>query len=343
MSLEAVLDERGWRLLERGGEDFGSLFDSRELFDAFLNAEEHTEGPGTLYFNYEVSPRVFSRQHGARTPSVHLPKRSDGSFEGYAERIQRELKTEHYCLRLTELHAYAPAIWKRLCALLLPLQPALEKAGRTVRTTVFVGHYQYTPFGVHVDPYPQIQCVTEGAREALFWDADYWKPYEDGNAARLAPWDHLAAAHRLPMTKGDAVFWAAFEEHAFSSSGGFAMALTISFPEIEPSAGDLEVVRRRSAHHFLNVPLPVESSSPRIVRGLAQFPLQVVETALVGGGHAFALDLPVEAQRRFVDRVNAGHEFSPEDVARDLGVDLDSAQSVIDIFATHHVLEGATT
>jgi hypothetical protein len=318
------------------------LFSQEELFATFLAIEE--AGPGTPYFNYEMTPRVFSRQAGKAAPPEHLPKRADGSFAGYADRIRRELNTKHYCLRLTEMHAHAPpVVWERLCRLLQPFAKTLGEQSRCVKTTVFVGHYEYTPFGVHVDPYPQIQCVTTGDRSALFWKSDYWAPpltTED----RLAPYDHLATADRIAMSSGDAVYWDANVEHAFSSSGGFAIALTISFPELPQPDSEIEKLRRASAHHFLHVPpaapAPSLSASTRF-RGNPLFPLACRENTLIGGGSVLELDgLPFSALRSFTDRViqttTAFGAFGVDDVAKDLEIGEDDARAVVDALIASH-------
>jgi hypothetical protein len=333
----------GYRVLDRR-ESFSSLFDENELFEGFLSAEGRREqglvGPGTLYFNYEVEPGVFNRQGDAAVPSAHLPKRSDGSLEGYVERIKRELHTTRYCVRLTELHAYVPAMWKRLCELLPTLGDAAKiENGRAVRTAVFAGHYDYTPVGIHVDPYPQIQCVLTGERLALFWDASYCAKLTD--ADRMKPLAHVDAADAIPMTKGDAVYWPAGQEHLFSSKDGFAIAMTISFPEVDAPGSELEAARRRSAHHFQNVPptIPPRPSS-KVFRGAKLFPFEVVDDSLVSAGTSFAIGLASPDLQLFANRVNDTQTtFEVSDTMNDLRIGEEDARELVQALVAHHCVE----
>ncbi len=316
------------------------LFSPEALFEAFVAARE-VDGPGKIYFNHEIERNVFSRQRGAPTRDEDMPAASDGSWTGYAERMKKAHAGARFCLRLTELHAYSSAIYTRLCKLLSPLD--LGDGKRCVRTTVFVGDYDYTPFGVHVDPYPQIQCVISGGRTALFWDSEYWGGRTEEE--RLAPWDHLEAAHRVPLKQDDAVYWAAAYEHAFSAQGELGIALTISFPPIPAPENEVEEARRRSAHHFLNVPAP---RAPRTAKpeqrflGHPLFPLTIVsedasEIVIVGAGSAFAIPrAPSKAPRRavsaFVARVNERSPFRVSDVD-------ESVRELVDVFWAHYCIE----
>jgi len=306
------------------------LFTPDALFEAFVAARE-LSGPGAIYFNHEIERNVFSRQRGAPTPKEQMPDASDRSWGGYSERIKTTFGGARFLLRLTELHAYSGAIYTRLCKLLAPLD--LTDGKRCVRTTVFVGDYDYTPFGVHVDPYPQIQCVISGTRSALFWESDYWSGRTEEE--RLAPWNHLEGAHRVTMAAGDAVYWAGDYEHAFSARGELGIALTISFPEIPAADTEVEQARRRSAHHFLNVP-PARPSrawrSEQLFCGHPSFPLEIVsQEVVVVSGSAFGIPA-TPALSAFVARVNERKPFRVSDLD-------ESARELVDVFYTHYGIE----
>jgi hypothetical protein len=239
------------------------------------------------------------------------------------------------------VHAHSSAIYKRLVELVSPLEPSLEREHRCVRTTIFMGDYDYTPFGVHVDPYPQIQTVITGTRSAFFWDAEYWKDWTE--ADRLAPWDHVDEAHQVAMHPGDGVYWAADYEHVFSGRGTFGIALTISFPEVPAPESEIELARRRSAHHFLNVPLarPAREWKPdQLFAGDPTFPLRIAsqsdaETVVVGGGCAIELpSLPMLPD--LVARVNARVPFRFSDFA---AMGEDAAQSLAEVLYAHYCID----
>ena len=304
-------------------------FSPEELFEIFAAG---AAGPSVVFFNYEVSKNVFSRQEGAPTKPEHLPAASDGGFDGYSARVKATLNGARYCLRMTEPHVGSHEVYERLIRLVAPLEGILAAESRAVRTTVFVGDYEYTPFGVHVDPYPQIQCAISGERTALFWDDPYWadKSPED----RLAPWNHLAAAHELKMPAGDAVYWAPAYEHAFSSRGEHAIALTISFPEVPPPDSAVEVLRRKSAHHFLNVP-PVRSAREhakgQLFCGNPLFPITIAgDGKLVAAGRIFEIS-GIPELAAFVARV-AHSPFRYSDLD-------DTGRALVDVFYTHYAID----
>jgi hypothetical protein len=351
MQLSRLHDSAGWApahvLLERFADARSPLFTPEQLFEAFL-APRIDPGPSRIYFNHEIEKNVFNRQGDAPTPPEYLPGALDGTWVGYSERVKAAIGGGRYCLRMTEVHAHSPAIYKRLAEHLSALEPAFAAGDRCVRTTIFMGDYDFTPFGVHVDPYPQIQSVVSGSRSALFWESSYW----EGRAAaeRLAPWDHLAAARKVTMGAGDAVYWAGDYEHAFrscadafSGSGQLSIAITISFPEVPAPETATELARRRSAHHFLNVPLPRatrEWGSDQLFRGEPLFALAIAsrsdeEIVLVGGG--CTVGIPADpALEGFVARVRTGDPFRFADFAA-LGEE--NARALVDLFYERYCIE----
>lgn len=334
---------KGWAPNHRQLEGFvkgaASPFSEQELFDVF--AATRDGGPSVVFFNYELSKNVFSRQEGAPTSPEHIPAPTDGSFAGFAARIKASLGGARYCLRMTEPHVGSRAVYERLVRLVAPLEAILAEQSRVVRTTVFVGDYEYTPFGVHVDPYPQIQCAISGARKALFWDDPYWAKRTEEE--RLAPWNHLDAAHVVDMPAGDAVYWAPAYEHAFSSCGEHAVALTVSFPEVPPPDSNVEALRRKSAHHFLNLP-PARSArafrSDQVFAGNPIHPIALAsssegEATVVAAGQVFTIS-GIAALPAFVARVNDKAPFRYSDLA---GLDEETARALVDVLYGYYAVD----
>lgn len=334
----------GHRLLgsENAGHEarFG-FFPPEDLFEVFLAVRDAGPGVGALYFNHEVEENVFSRQGNAPTPREHLPARADVSFAGHRARVKALFGGARYCLRVTEPQAYSAAIFGRLVERFAVLAPVLEKESRAIRTTAFVGDYAYTPFGVHVDPYPQIQCAIAGGRTAYFWDDAYWVGRTD--ADRMAPWKHLPAAHMLAVPTAHAVYWAGDYEHAFSSLADEpSIALTVSFPPIPPAESEIERMRRRSAHHFLNAPLARSARSfdpDQAFAGSALFPLAITasdsEAVVTGAGRTFTMPSN-PALATFVARVNAREPFRLRDCDE---LHEGDARAIVELFYAHYCVE----
>lgn len=334
---------RGHRLLhaEKTPAGFG-FFPPEDLFAVFLAVREGAGDAGAIFLNYEVEPNVFSRQGSAPTPPEHMPARSDATFAGHRARLKALLGDARYCLRVTEPQAYSLAIFSRLVERFAALAPVLEEESRAIRTTAFVGDYAYTPFGVHIDPYPQIQCAISGGRTAYFWDDAYWVGRTE--ADRMAPWKHLEAAHRLAVPTGDAVYWAGDYEHAFSSLADEpSIALTVSFPPIPAATSETERLRRRSAHHFLNAPLarPAHAfDADQAFSGSALFPLTIAaandtEAVIVGAGRTFTMPA-LPALATFVARVNARTPFRLRDCDE---LEEGDARALVELFYAHYCVD----
>lgn len=341
---------QGHRLVTWEGAPAASgIFAPEELFEVFLTVREDPRGVGVIFFNYEVEENVFHRQGSAPTPPEHMPSRADATFAGHRERVKSELRGAHYCLRVTEPQAYSAAIFERLVERFAVLSPALERESRAIRTTAFVGDYAYTPFGVHVDPYPQIQCAVSGARTAFFWDDAYWVGRTE--ADRMAPWKHLQAAHEVAIPAGNAIYWAGDYEHAFSSGGegdaatreGPSIALTVSFPEIPPADSEVERIRRRSARHFLNAPLARAArsfSADHAFSGSALFPVTMTssndgEAIVIGAGRTFTMPC-VPGLAALVARVNERRPFRLRDCEE---LDEGDARVILELLYAHYCVD----
>lgn len=350
--IRQVHTDAGWAPKHRliaSEKSVGGFFAPQDLFDVFLAVREAEEpgGVGAIYFNHEVGENVFTRQGNVPTPPEHMPARADATFAGHRDRIKALFGGARYCLRVTEPQAYSATIFARLVARFASLAPVLEQESRCIRTTAFVGDYAYTPFGVHVDPYPQVQCAVDGARTAYFWDDAYWVGRTETD--RMQPWRHLEAAHAVALPSGDAIYWAGDYEHAFSSrdEGGapdqLAIALTVSFPPVPPAETEVERMRRRSAHHFLNAPLarPARAfDADQAFSGSALFPLTMApasetEAIIVGAGRTFTMP-SIPALAPFVDRVNERRPFRVHDCAE---LDEGDARALAELFYAHYCVD----
>ena len=349
--IRQVHDGAGWASRHRlvaSDKGFG-FFAPEDLFEVFLVVREEPRGAsnvGAIYFNHEVEENVFHRQGNVPTPVAHMPARADATFAGHRERIKALLGGARYCLRVTEPQAYSATIFERLVARFAPLAPVLEKESRAIRTTAFVGDYAYTPFGVHVDPYPQVQCAISGARTAFFWEDAYWVGKSE--ADRMAPWKHLEAAHEVAVPAHHAIYWAGDYEHAFSSraEGGEqpSIALTVSFPEIPQADSEIERMRRRSSHHFLNAPLArparsftdADADADQTFVGSALFPLALrmgeTEAVVIGAGRTFTMP-STPAVATFIARVNERRPFRLRDCTE---LDAGDARAIVELLYAHY-------
>jgi len=79
----------------------------------------------------------------------HLPRESDGSLEGYDERVKRDWNGSDYTLLIAEPHLYDPRVWAAARVFVRGLFEQVGVPCGGVDSTFFLGSYRRTPFGVH--------------------------------------------------------------------------------------------------------------------------------------------------------------------------------------------------
>ncbi len=220
------------------------------IFDAFLRAAEN-EGEGRIFFNHELDGGIFNRQGGKPTPREVVPRADDGGFAGYEERMTRQLGGRRFCLRLVDAQVYGHTIFDRVGAFTRLLREKVERVDpvpRGMQSNVFVGNYDFSPFGAHADGVPQMQYLVAGRRRAHFWvDPAYWRGRSHDEALR--PWEHLDHAQAVDLEPGDVVYWPMTAEHVFTCKS-LAVAITVTFLPRPAATTEIERRARRSAHGF---------------------------------------------------------------------------------------------
>ena len=79
-----------------------------------------------------------------------LPCEKDGDFLTYHHRVS-EVLDEPYGLIVTDWHKYCRTSWETICASLRGLTNQVGVSASRMDTQLFLGTYERTAFGVHVD------------------------------------------------------------------------------------------------------------------------------------------------------------------------------------------------
>jgi len=233
------------------------LLSSEQLFQAMLVAADRLRNR-----DRRVSMRFYiaGKMHDIRS---YLPREEDGSTVGYSNRVREELKGQDFTLLLADLHLYDHAFWRRVCRFLDDLYPHIgrpdEWAG-WVDTTLFLGQYRRTPFGVHDGPMDVMTFPVDGTKRFRTWFADYVRQNHDLPDSHSYE-QHLPASSIYEAKAGDVMYWPSGLWHIAESSGEHSAAWSLGFwvghPLADPDAHLLEVLRRSMAQ------IPRDQDDPR--------------------------------------------------------------------------------
>ncbi len=212
------------------------------------------------------------------------------------------------------------ASWDALHRLQTLLAPVLRTTGpRTHRYNAFVGDYERTPFGFHIDAHQEavFQYVLHGRRRALFWEGRALGP---ADAAWLEDTNGLTEPPRPPdfvfdLGPGDLVFWPGTAVHGMEPDGP-SMALSMVVDRTSPRTRD-EVVSSLScstaggaaALPEVGEPPLVTPTSTFVRRGVFPIAYERIDDVLIVGVCGRTFDWPdvqsAGAAMRLFDALNA--------------------------------------
>lgn len=147
-----------------------------------------------------------------------LPKRSDKSFAGYHERMERVY--QDYCLVCDDLlnvkdkkspvAKFTREIYKHV-----GLSKQFAEMG------LYLGNYRKTPFGVHVDPCGVLSFPVRGIKKFRTWTSSYARKNPDlEQSFRYAK--HKPSSKLLVAKPGDMAYWPSSAWHIAESNGSFS-------------------------------------------------------------------------------------------------------------------------
>jgi hypothetical protein len=202
-------------------------FTKRELFRAVVSALALGERN-----NFEGMPRPRFLVNGERmrlngSALNFLPRESDRSFDAYNERIMATKGLKTYALVINHLFEHDQRSWMQLCERLQPLFRTFGVPFNAIESFLFLGNYEKTPFGVHLDNAGTFHFPIHGRKQLRLWSPEYVKKHPILENAKDYG-DHLEASTLVHADPGKALYWPSDRWHiaegdgAFSASWGFA-------------------------------------------------------------------------------------------------------------------------
>ncbi|WP_338869005.1 cupin-like domain-containing protein [Myxococcus stipitatus] len=219
-----------------------------EIFEALVDVgERYRRGevmlPVRFYVEHEATADTPPEVFGVVALSRYLPTAEDGSVDGYARRMERQLQGRRFGLVLSNTQSHHWSHWLQMRSFLSGFHDALGVPLGGADSALFLGNYRHTPFGIHKDDLHVFYFVIQGQRRMSFWPLDALTsrpevaPHADAglkdrphgvvlrdaeDARRL-----MAQASVLEAEAGDFMYWPASYWHRSEPSEGLTIAASL--------------------------------------------------------------------------------------------------------------------
>jgi hypothetical protein len=206
------------------------LMSSAELFqtvvrmaDAFRRGEPTPE-PGFRWCH--DGKQIVRFVQGARPSAAKgLPRAEDGSFAGYHERLSG---LPSYFLQAPHLQAGDALVWQRCQSFLTRLYGYVGVPSQRAFCDVYVGRYQSTPFGIHIDGASNFTFGIEGKKTLYLWEPEFYH----AKLAHLVDVDYrrfLRHAIALTVGPGEVIYWPSRYWHIAEPSTELSVTMNIAY------------------------------------------------------------------------------------------------------------------
>lgn len=150
-----------------------------------------------------------------------MPLATDGDFLSYHKRVSSILDCP-YGLIVTDWHRYSRDCWETICSCLLGLTDRVGVSSSRMDTQLFLGTYERTAFGVHVDDASGFHFPLIGAKRMRFWPSDY---AEANPALRHSHsyGEFTDASRVIEAEPGDVIYWPSHYWHIGEGTGDFSL------------------------------------------------------------------------------------------------------------------------
>jgi hypothetical protein len=182
------------------------------------------------------APIRFYEGNGLRQVDLldWLPQSTDGSFDGYARRIEPRLGGRGFSLIVNNLQKYDFAYWCRLRLVLRPLYERVGMPSETADADLFVGTGAHTPFGMHKDRASNFCLVLEGMKRFLLWPYEIFRDHPG-----LVHTTHYESFRDRAITleggQGDLLYWPSSYWHVAESDGSLSVTSNVALYLHRPS------------------------------------------------------------------------------------------------------------
>lgn len=164
--------------------------------------------PGNLQF--------LVRRRQQTRPHDYLPEPSDGSFDGYEQRMADRLGEQRYALVVHRFHSFSHPLWDRAQRFYAGLWERVGQPTHSAGSTMFHGSYEHSPVGVHQDRFATFMFCVRGTKRMRFWAE---RPWTDPVHTVLDYQPYLASSFVAEVEPGDLLYWPSRYYHVGRAPG----------------------------------------------------------------------------------------------------------------------------
>ena len=187
-------------------------FDEAETFRTAVDAADPARRGRVLPPNVQFTVERWQQNE----PADQLPAATDGSFDGYEERLAGLLGGRRYALVMNCFHAFGFDLWHRQCSFFGGLWQQVGMPYVSAITTMFHGTYEHSPVGVHRDRYATFMFVLRGRKRMRFWAT---RPWSEPVTTVLDYDRYRPESFAVEVGPGDLLYWPASYYHVGESAG----------------------------------------------------------------------------------------------------------------------------
>lgn len=158
----------------------------------------------------------------------YLPDSLDSSLSTYLNRIGQFVKGADFTLLLANPHLYDSAFWSAARRLVRPLFAELGIPCGGVDTSMFIGRYRKTPFGVHRGQMSVMTFPVLGNKSFRLWRNGYGDEHPEIRG-QLHYRKYLPDSVRLTGSPADVLYWPADYWHIGEGSDSYIASWNIGF------------------------------------------------------------------------------------------------------------------
>ena len=182
-----------------------------------LDTVRWTSGPGAV--------QTLSPQFAADT-ETRLPLPEDRSFEDFAERHARVSSTRRFFLTVGHFQRHTPTLWNNVRAF---WKPVFDHSGVPQRShcALYVGNYDATPFGVHIDAGDNFTIGIVGKKTYFVWEPDVYLAHEA--SFKAGRWrDLVGLGTKLTIAPGQIMYWPRRLYHIAAPDGELTVSASLA-------------------------------------------------------------------------------------------------------------------
>lgn len=194
-----------------------------------------------------------------------LPRKADGSTEGYAERVTEAIGGRRFGLVVDDFQVFDPELWFRLRDFLTPFYSRIGTQG--TKAGLFLGNYRKTPFGLHQGASSNFMFVVQGKKRIRAWPGH---AFSRDMTLRLDFEPYVRRSITLDGGPGDVLYWPSTHWHIGEEVGSLTAAISVGvFPGFSLSQHLATHLGRTIA---ARVPASQERALPRL------YPTEIVRS-----------------------------------------------------------------